>query len=519
MSLGNDLHSIDPSLIKFDEFNPRGETVEQIINDEEFHKLKTSIKQIGVLVPLIVQENNSSGTNKKYLLIDGERRLRASIDLKLPTIPARIVENDIEGRIIAYQIHQNRKAWSKPSEAKSIQSIINSIKVTNPDISEIDLKKKLIEITSHKPTAINDILKILKYSDAVQEKSSKGDIEHSYLIRIEDDFIAPVKKVYPKIVEKYGEDELREIMIRKAELKLLISTRYMMNSDFKEIFKPCLYYNQVSLIIEDFIQSPEKSASDLLKEFEDIKCQHEEGKNQENKPNDQDIANVINTIKEVSYGNISEHNNDGHSKVYNSSVSINANNREQTNNRDLKSNNIPATDSEQNRIVISKSKISGFNAIKERLENIAKQYSVEELEYIKEAIVCLGSQKALKASVLMIWASSISRILKYIEKDIPKFNTASSEMQQDKKYKWYSSSFQKNVTSIEDIKEQAKDMQLLCYLRYQEIITSSQFIQLKGHHEIRNKCAHPTSLVLSMNEVLAIFENLIKFIFTNSKLQ
>lgn len=43
MSLSDTLFNIAPNSIQFDEFNPRGETAEQIINDEDFHKLKDSI--------------------------------------------------------------------------------------------------------------------------------------------------------------------------------------------------------------------------------------------------------------------------------------------------------------------------------------------------------------------------------------------------------------------------------------------------------------------------------------------
>lgn len=514
MSLSDELHKINPNLIDFDLFNPRGETVEQIVNDDEFHKLKESIARIGVLVPLIVKKNENTRTNKEFTLIDGERRLRASIDLRLDTVPARIVESDVEGKIIAYQIHQNRKAWSKPSEAKSIQSIINSIKSGNPNISETDLKKELIEITSHKPTAINDILKILKYDDETQEKASRGELEHSYLIRIEDDFIAPIKRVFPEIIDTFGEENLRTIMIHKAELKLLINTRYMMSASFKEMFKPSLYRDKVCNLLVDFIQSPEKSTSDLYSEFQEL----------------QNIENA--KVPQVVQGQTDSKEKNNSSKE-NLSENSSQEQKNPPEDKDLSNDTpkgstpkneevSPTSSSNPNRkvIIIPKAKKSGFNAIKESLEDIGKQYSEEELEYIKEAIVCLGSEKALKAAVLMIWSSSISRILKFIEKDIPNFNNSSETMHKERKsfYKFYSSTFQKNATTIDEIKEQARDMQLICYLCYQKIITQSQFKQLKGHYDIRNECAHPTSLVLSMNEVLAIFENLIKFIFNNPKL-
>lgn len=290
-----------------------------------------------------------------------------------------------------------------------------------------------------------------------------------------------------------------------------------MNSSFKEIFKPSLYRDEICTLIGTFLQSPEQSASDLFTAFQNIKQKEEENINKEENKSSVNVDGKINASR----------NDD---KL---SVSPNEKNREQNtteqggdslNKNNTKKNsgtNTPATNAERTPIIIAKAKKSGFNAIKESLENLSKQYTEEELEYIKEAIVCLSTERALKASVLMIWASSISRILKYIEKDIARFNTASETMQLQKKsfYKFYAANFQKSATTIEDIKEVAKDMQLLCYLCYEGIITPSQFKQLKGYYDIRNECAHPTTLKLCMNEVLAIFENLVSFIFSNPKLK
>ncbi len=516
MSLSDELFNISPSSITFDEFNPRGETVEQIINDDEFHKLKDSIEKNGVLVPLIVKKKSTSNTEKEYILIDGERRLRASIDLGHEKILVRIVQDDVEGKIIAYQIHQNRKAWNKPSEAKSIQSIINSIKATNPEISDTDLKKKLIDVTSHKATAINDFLKILKYDEDVQNKSSKGEIDHSYLIRIEDDFIAPINKVYPELIKTFGEEEIRTIMIRKAELKLLITTRYMMSSSFKEIFKPSLYRNEICALIESFLRSPEESAKDLYNAFIEIKQKKEEIID-----NEENMSHLNSIDKDNNIGNNTDQLTNSLSDKKKPDIIVQVKNANSDNTKNSGVADTTAANPERAPIIIKRIKKSAFNKIKEDLENIGKQYTDEELEYIKEAIVCLGSQKALKASVLMIWSSAISRILIFIEKDITRFNNASVTMFQQKKsfYRYYAATFQKNATTIEDIKESAKDMQLLCYLCFENIITLPQFKRLKAHYDTRNDCAHPTSLKLCMNEVLTIFEHLTSFIFSNPKLK
>lgn len=234
------IEQINPKDVDFDQLNPRGEKPNQIIADPAFKKLQNSIKQYGVYQPIIVQEQK--GTHP-YLLVDGERRLRAVLSLDFNKIPANITSSEIESSIVAYQIHQNRKQWSIPSEAKAIKRIIDSIKKSDPGISDSNVKKKLIALTSHKESAISDILRILKYPDEIQKKAADGNIDHSYLVRIDGDFIVPLSKKIPDLFNAYGDQKLREIMIKKAEKKLLKNTRYMMISGFKDIFKPSYIFN------------------------------------------------------------------------------------------------------------------------------------------------------------------------------------------------------------------------------------------------------------------------------------
>ena len=124
---------LSPRSIDFDENNPRGETVAQITNDPEFEKLKTSIEIFGILDPLIVKKNEI-GTDK-YILIDGERRLRAAFATKAKKVPAIVATSQTNGRILAYHIHKLRKEWSKITEVKSIKSIIIKIKLTFESMS------------------------------------------------------------------------------------------------------------------------------------------------------------------------------------------------------------------------------------------------------------------------------------------------------------------------------------------------------------------------------------------------
>ena len=74
---------IDISLIDENPYQPR-----KIFDDEAVSSLANSIKEHGVLQPIVVQK----GDNGRYILIAGERRLRASRSIRLEKIPCIVVE-------------------------------------------------------------------------------------------------------------------------------------------------------------------------------------------------------------------------------------------------------------------------------------------------------------------------------------------------------------------------------------------------------------------------------------------
>ena len=224
--------------ISYDVNNPRGETGEQIENDQEFKKLVTSVTQYEILEPLIVKKDETNPEHFK--LIDGERRLRAAIktaegnlEYKVPTL---IAKDDMDGRILAYQVHMLRKNWSKAAETKSIKTIITDSKQDNPKITEKELIKKLKEITAHTNAEISDLLKLIEYDDDIIKKVISGQIDMSYLIQIESNFIRPLKGKYPLLLQKYGEENVRKLLVNKAVHGLLVNTRFLMDK-FKYVFK------------------------------------------------------------------------------------------------------------------------------------------------------------------------------------------------------------------------------------------------------------------------------------------
>lgn len=110
---------IDIGLIDENPYQPR-----KVFDDDAISSLASSIKEHGVLQPIVVQR----GDNGRYILIAGERRLRASKSIRLEQIPCIV----------------NEEQYSK--EKMLELAILENIQRENLDvIEEADAYKRLSE--------------------------------------------------------------------------------------------------------------------------------------------------------------------------------------------------------------------------------------------------------------------------------------------------------------------------------------------------------------------------------------
>ena len=171
------------------------------------------------------------------------------------------------------------------------------------------------------------------------------------------------------------------------------------------------------------------------------------------------------------------------------------------------------------KIRVTRKQLTSIDDIRSNFETIGSSFSAEEREYIAEALFCL-ERHCFKAATLMIWASGISRILNYISKNLSDFNKATLDMATNPKsgYKYYAKSFQKNAQSIEDIRVNSNDRQVVSYLLYKKFITETECKKLFADYSTRCDCAHPTDIMISPNQAITIFENVYDLILNNSKI-
>lgn len=136
----------------------------QSFDDESLEYLSKSIKQNGVLQPILVKKISDNS----YQLIAGERRLRATKIAGIEKIPAIVIEIDQKKQLeVAILENVQREDLNPIDEAEGYKRLIEEFHYTQEKISELLGKSR-----SH----ITNILRLLTLSNEVIALVRNGDI-------------------------------------------------------------------------------------------------------------------------------------------------------------------------------------------------------------------------------------------------------------------------------------------------------------------------------------------------------
>lgn len=132
-------------------FQPR-----EVFNEEALQELATSIKEHGVIQPIIVRK-----IGDKYEIIAGERRYKASVIAGLTKIPA-IIRNldDKEASKVALLENLQRKDLTAIEEARTYQKILELDSMTQEELGRTMGKSQ---------AAIANKMRLLSLPDEIQE--------------------------------------------------------------------------------------------------------------------------------------------------------------------------------------------------------------------------------------------------------------------------------------------------------------------------------------------------------------
>jgi len=149
--------------ISVDKIKPNRYQPRTKFNDEKLHSLAESIKERGVIQPIIVSESVIPG---EYELIAGERRLRAAEIAKLSEIPAIVrTVTDQERYQISLIENLQREDLNPIEEARAYQNIMKEFGLTQDNLAKL--------LGSDRSVVANT-LRLLNLSEEIQDMISEG---------------------------------------------------------------------------------------------------------------------------------------------------------------------------------------------------------------------------------------------------------------------------------------------------------------------------------------------------------
>ncbi|MEW5894878.1 MAG: ParB/RepB/Spo0J family partition protein [Candidatus Omnitrophota bacterium] len=191
--------NIKTALIKYNSFQPRLH-----YGPEALEELKVSIKEKGILQPILVRPNGDG-----YEVIAGERRLRAAQALGMSEVPAVIkdVSNE-EALVLALIENIQREELNAIEEAKAFKRLIDEFALTQEQVADSVGKDR---------STVANILRLLKLPDKIQEAVGKDLISMGHaraLLSIADE--KQQYQAFLEILEKGISVRQAEELTRKA---------------------------------------------------------------------------------------------------------------------------------------------------------------------------------------------------------------------------------------------------------------------------------------------------------------
>lgn len=196
-----DIVNIDINKIYANPDQPR-----KVFDGEKIEVLSSSIKNYGVLQPIVVKPDDSG----KYMIIAGERRYRASKKAKLKEMPAVIKDIPMKDLMeIALIENLQREDLNAIEEALAYKSLIDHYNVTQEEISEAVGKSR---------PHITNTLRLLNLSKEVMSMVEDNRITPGHgkaLLRIPD------HNMQLQIANRIMEEELSVRETEKLAKKIL----------------------------------------------------------------------------------------------------------------------------------------------------------------------------------------------------------------------------------------------------------------------------------------------------------
>ncbi len=185
-----------------DDIAPNAQQPRTTFDDDDLAELAHSIREFGVLQPIVVRPLPEGGI-ASYELVMGERRLRATKQIGLTTIPAVIKDTADENMLREALIENLHRSQLNPlEEASAYQQLLSDFGITQDELAA--------RIGRSRPQITNTI-RLLKLPESVQKQVAAGVLSagHARAILTAADPVA-MRHLADKIVRE-------DLSVRSAE--------------------------------------------------------------------------------------------------------------------------------------------------------------------------------------------------------------------------------------------------------------------------------------------------------------
>jgi ParB family chromosome partitioning protein len=186
-------------MIEVEKIHPNPYQPRKDFNEEELADLASSIRQFGILQPLIVskiEKDTPTGRDVDYELIAGERRLRAAKMANLPRVPV-VVRRSTAPEKLALSVIENiqRADLSPVEEARAFERLNKEFKMSMSDIAA--------EVGKSTPVVANAMRMLRLPEDMLSAiNARKVPMAHSRFLLMLDDTPEKQKKLFEEMLQR-----------------------------------------------------------------------------------------------------------------------------------------------------------------------------------------------------------------------------------------------------------------------------------------------------------------------------
>ncbi|MCI8284535.1 MAG: ParB/RepB/Spo0J family partition protein [Firmicutes bacterium] len=201
----------DPVLLPVGSIKPNPNQPRKKFENDQLDELCDSIREFGIIQPLIVKKADKDS----YLLIAGERRLRAAIKIGMKNVPAIVRDASVEeAALIAIIENVQRSDLSYIEEANAYKRLMNEYSLTQTDIARKVGKQQ---------STISNKLRLLNLPEDIQLILSENRMSERHaraLLRIDDDDLR--RKVLQRILQNnlnvtQSEKLIKDILLKREK--------------------------------------------------------------------------------------------------------------------------------------------------------------------------------------------------------------------------------------------------------------------------------------------------------------